>query len=149
MQRPGEQFKSFNPRTNPRFRTVYRGLSGVTPDDIDTSNVGPHWSADPGVAWNFALNRDTEGNVHWDEDGEPQHGTIVSAFVHKRHIVNPGTDEYRDWSEGENVLGPDSTEREHTVRPGAPVYVQQVVHDADDMVKPVSSRFKEFKRWRA
>lgn len=136
------------------FVAVSRGLAQVRPDQVDTRQLGPHWTTEPEVAWNFALSRDFDGTVNWaaydDSDDEPLHGTVVHGLVHKRHIIKSGTEEFDDWAGGEGVFGPNGPEREQTVRPGAPVWVQGMNWNSDDVsAKPVHIQHKQFFRGRA
>lgn len=138
-------------RNNPRFVQVSRGLAGVRPEEVDTRNLGSHWSTEPEVAWNFALSRDSDGYANeWDDSEEPSHGTVVHGMVHRRHIIQPGTPEFEDWAGGEGVFGPSGPEREQTVRPGAPVHVRSMYWDTDEEgVKPQSVQHSQFFRGRA
>ena len=127
-----------------QFVTLYRGLAGVTPEQVGKRDLGPHWTASPEIAYNFATSRDVWGTRDWDVDDEdsPQ-GTIIRAKVHKRHIIDPESEEGREWSMGENVLGPENIEQERTVRPGAIVHVEEMGHYTDDnerIVKPQTRR---------
>lgn len=133
-----------------QFVTLYRGLAGVTPEEVSKRDLGPHWTTDPNIAYNFATSRDVEGTYHhdaWDDLEEPPSGTIIRAQVHKRHIIDPESEEGREWRMGENVLGPENIEQERTVRPGAIVHVEEMGHYTDDnerLVKPQTRR-----GWRA
>jgi hypothetical protein len=122
-----------------RWATLYRGLSGVTSGDVDLSQVGPHWTTNPHMAVNFALNRDVEG---YPLDDEPAFGTVIEAKVHRRHIIDPESEEGQNWQFMNAVLGPDNIEREKTIRPGAPVHIQAMEELDDDTSKylPVYKR---------
>lgn len=121
--------------SGPQFIQLYRGLHGVTPEDVETKQIGPHWTPDFNVAYNFATYRDVDGNPHWDAleyDDMPLSGTVVEALVHRRHIIDPESEEGHDWQMGEAVLWPGHPEQERTVRPGATVHVQKMHHFDDD-----------------
>lgn len=116
---------------------LYRGLHATSPEHIEKhyKGIGPHWSVDPNVAYNFATYRDATGYPHWDvgdEDPIPMAGTVIEALVHKRHIIDPESDEGQDWQHGEAVLGPESHEQERTVRPNAVVHIQKMHYFDDD-----------------
>ncbi|NBZ96815.1 MAG: hypothetical protein EBR40_10390 [Proteobacteria bacterium] len=132
------------------FVEVSRGLAQVRPDEVDTRQLGPHWTTEPEVAWNFAMSRDFDGSAWESDDNAPLHGTLVHGLVHKRHIIQPGTDEFEDWSGGEGVFGPNGPEREQTVRPGAPVWIQSMNWASDDeSARPIHIQHKQFFRGRA
>jgi hypothetical protein len=59
-------------------------------------------------------------------------GTVVEALVHPRHIIDPDSDEGQDWQHGEAVFGPEHSEQERTIRPGATIHVQSLHHFDDD-----------------
>jgi len=131
-----------------RFVEVYRGLAHVTPEEVDTSSLGPHWSTEPEVAWNFAMSRDSDGYASEYDDDTPIHGTLVRGYVHRRHIIQPGTPEYSDWADGEGVFGPKSHEREQTIRPGSPVHMA-AMHWNSDEGGSKHLNFDQFRRGRA
>lgn len=128
-----------------------RGLAEVRPEDVRTHDLGPHWSTEPEVAWNFALSRDSDGYAsEWDDDEAPRHGTVVHGMVHRRHIIKPGTSEFEGWEGMEGVFGPSGPEREQTVRPGAPVHVEAMYWGSDDdAAKPEYIKHPQFLRGRA
>lgn len=120
--------------TGPQFVTLYRGLVNVTPGEVKAAQVGPHWSRSPEVAYNFAMDRDVEGFSHEDEgirDEGTRFGTVVEAKIHRRHIIDPNSEEGRGWAEGDAVFGQDHPEQERTVRPNAPVHVLKMHHFDD------------------
>lgn len=110
---------------------LYRGLANVTPEQVDTRQMGPHWTTDARVAYNFATNRDADGYPHHDNDGIPMAGTVVEALIHRRHIVDPNSEEGHNWQMGEAVFGPDHPEQEKTVRDTSTVHIQRM-HFVDD-----------------
>jgi len=83
--------------------------------------TGIHWSADPYTAHNFALAHEE------DEDDETPHthGVILHGRVSPEHIVQPGTSEWQDYAD-ENEIFNGGHEQEHTVRHGAPVHITGV-----------------------
>ena len=131
----------------PQWVRLYRGLHATDPEHIERhpTGVGPHWSASPDVAYNFATGRDFSGMPQYDEtDDVPMMGTVIEALVHPRHIIDPNSDEGEEWQMGEAVFGPDHSEQERTVRPGAPIHIQALHHFDDDNDK--YSRIKPAKR---
>lgn len=126
--------------TGKQWIRLYRGLHATDPEHIENNpkGIGPHWSKSPDVAYNFATYRDFSGTPHhdWDDDDPiPLAGTVIEALVHRRHIIDPDSDEGQDWQHGEAVFGPDHSEQERTVRPGATVHVQALHHFDDDNEK--------------
>lgn len=130
-----------------QFVTLYRGLEAVTPEQVGQKGLGPHWTVDPNIAYNFATGKDVWGNSHWDEEEYPSVGTVIQAKVHKRHIIDPESEEGEEWAMGENVLGPNNIEQERTVRPGAIVHVEQMSHVTDDNERLVTPKSR--RGWRA
>jgi hypothetical protein len=84
---------------------------------VNTSKLGTHWTTDKGVAEDFAT---------FDTEGYQGPGTIVTAAVHRRHIV--GGNERKNLRASHDVFGSDHREKEHPVRAGAVVHVQGVEH---------------------
>jgi hypothetical protein len=62
----------------------------------------------------------------FDEDGNETPGLVLTAKVHARHIVQPGTPEHRRMQNDLGVHGGNSLERELPVRKGGIVHVQSV-----------------------
>ena len=89
--------------------------------------LGSHWTDEAGSAYNFALDRDSEGWPHEEggaDEGEGQvHGVVLHGEVHPRHIVRPGTKEWENYSAFSGVFDPGHAEAEVTVREHAPVRV--------------------------
>lgn len=120
------------PKPNgPQFIRLYRGL--VAHHEHLDPNLGSHWTPDYTVAYNFATSRDAEGypidndyEFSNDDFSGSGKGTILEADVHKRHIIDPGTEEHENWRDMMGVLGPESHEQERTVRPGAPVHLRSI-----------------------
>ena len=118
---------------------MYRGVA-AHPEHLDP-NLGSHWTPDYNVAYNFATSRDFEGYLpesdeEWDDPGKV---TILEADVHKRHIIDPNSEEYENWRDMMGVLGPESHEQEHTVRPGAPVHLRSIT-EVDDRAGTQTTR---------
>lgn len=109
--------------TGPQWVHLYRGISEFGPKDVDTSWIGQHWTTDRGVADSFATDGFDTGN---------QSGTVVEAFIHRRHIVDPYSGEGRTLQERSGVRSPEedaaqqAPEHEKTVRQGAIVHVQKM-----------------------
>lgn len=123
--------------TGQQWVRLYRGLHMTDPEHVEAHPkvIGSHWSSNSDIAYNFATNRDIEGYPHYDwgdEDPIPMKGTVVEALVHPRHIIDPESDEGQDWQMHSEVFGPDHSEQERTVRPGAPVHVQKLHYFDDD-----------------
>jgi hypothetical protein len=114
-----------------QFRTLYRGLYDVHPSEIDTTQVGAHWTVDPSIAYNFATGRDVEGYVP-DSEEFPMQGTVIEAKVHRRHIIDPESAEGESWHDLMGVFDHDSIEQERTVRPGAIIHPQKMAFINED-----------------
>lgn len=127
-----------------QFKRLYRGLAGVNADEIDTKKIGSHWTSNPTIAYNYATSRDVEG--YPQEEGDMR-GTVLEAMVHRRHIVDPESEEGEAWTMM-GVLGPEHIEQEKTVRPGGIIHMKKMIEvddDADTYKElPVQSR-----GWRA
>lgn len=96
---------------------LYRGISEIAPDYVDTSHIGEHWTTEPVIAKSFA----TDGFDTGDRSG-----TVIEALIHRRHRIDPSSEEMRYWKEHHGVMSPDSPEQEHTIRPGATVHIQKM-----------------------
>jgi hypothetical protein len=94
-----------------KYVRLHRGFGGVQHNEVDTSNLGVHWVGDDDAGWadHFAgLNDDVVG-------------TVLTGLVHKRHIMEPGSEEHEEWSNtGE---GSYEAENEVPLRPGTPVHI--------------------------
>lgn len=96
-----------------RYVLLHRGFYDKTMKEIDINRLGVHWVSDehPGAAWNFAQS----------EFGEQNRGVVVSGFVHRRHLMDPESDDYEQWiNTGEGSYEP---EHETPLRPGTPVHI--------------------------
>lgn len=105
---------------------LFRGLK-VHPKDVDDRRLGEHWTSDPEVAKDFA--------THGTFPGEPGdgHGTVVEATVSKDNIIKPHTKEWEergggDLDSGLGIFGPESSEKEHTLRFGSRVNIDRLTH---------------------
>jgi hypothetical protein len=132
----------------PQFQRLYRGLYGVSSSEVGRRDLGAHWTTDPNIAYNYATGRDVEGNPPEYDEESPMSGTVVSALVHRRHIVDPESKEGQGWQDFHAVLGPDHVEREKTVRPGSIVHVQEMI-DVDDDADTTSIEKMSGRGWRA
>ena len=108
---------------------VHRGIRHVGPSAAK-SDIGIHWSHDIDVARHFA----NPDNFSVSNDPEDNQGVVISALVHKDHIIKPHTVEWHDaqnWGNAMNNLihEPDHWEEEATVRPGSPVHITAMQHD--------------------
>jgi hypothetical protein len=103
-------------RNNADFQNqilVHRGFSSTaSPDEIQFDRLGHHWTTDRKVAESFAI-QDTD----WAEEGHPLEGTVLSAMVHKKHVMS--AEEIPTHLE---VLE-NGAEKEQTLRKGAPVKI--------------------------
>lgn len=132
--------------TGPQFIQLYRGLEGVSPETLDTHQMGSHWTTDRDVARNFS-----------GADWEGTQGTIVSAKVHKRHIIPEGTEEHDSAMSRTGVMPSDEPwgryEKEHTVRSGAPLHITEIQHLPEEGGSMTTERkdmsIKDLRRFRA
>lgn len=112
--------------TGQQWVRLYRGLANTSPDTVDSSRLGIHWTTDPNIAYNFATNRDAWGWSHHDEELPDPEGTVIEALVHRRHIIDPESQEGQDLHDWAGVLSPDSPEQEKTLRDKATVHLQRM-----------------------
>lgn len=124
-------------------RTLWRGLflGAVPEEEVNEAKRNPaayvrknlqnqagiHWTDDPTSAWNFAMDRDPEGWAHesyGDDDEEPMWaiGIIIECEVGTEHIVDPDSEEGEGYAFSDAILDY-GTEREVTVRDGAPITI--------------------------
>lgn len=119
--------------TGKQWIRLYRGLAGTPPEEINTKRLGTHWTPDFETAkvwtdpekYGVSAPQD-QGDGTWrgiyDKDTP---GTIVSALVHKRHIVPEDSDEWEDVT-SQSAHGYSfglEGEKELTVRPKATVHI--------------------------
>lgn len=130
-----------------QFVTLYRGLMGVSPEEVGQKGLGSHWTADPHVAYGFATDEFAGVDDPEREDVDMTPGTVIQAKVHKRHIIDPESEEGEGWVDFHGVLGPGHYEQEHTVRPGAIVHVQKMSHVDDRNERLVTPKSR--RGWRA
>lgn len=106
-----------------QFVTLYRGVRDPEETgDLRPQALGQHWSADKSVAEHFAS---------FDEEGYESPGWVMSARVHRRHIVEPGTIEHLRMQGSHDVHSANSYERELPVRKGGIVHVRSVEHNQE------------------
>lgn len=92
---------------------VHRGLSEVTPKDVDTSMLGRHWSADKHIATSeFALDRN-KGTVY--------HASVPVSSVDTDTVVLKDTGVM--WNDETNNIDWHNPEKEVPVRRGKPVLI--------------------------
>lgn len=116
----------------PQFQTLYRGMT-VTPDQVDMSRLGTHWTPDRSVAEDFAT---------FDTEGNPGPGTVITAAVHRRHMT--------DWRSSPGAFNPSRhREREVPLRQGAILHIQNVERLDDDEVTPATVPTGKFRTARA
>lgn len=136
---PPAKARNLNPN---QFVTVYRGLRHESPEHLNTSYLGSHWTSDVGVARTFAANP----GGSFINPKPIREGVVIKGRVHPDSIVKPHTSEWyrmggiRPGSEEEEnymagneignhvILPPDSTEKEVTVRRGSKVKIAGMTH---------------------
>jgi len=116
------------------FIRVYRGVqdtSGKWEGNPEEQQTGIHWTTDPVVAYHFARHGGMQGESHElngeGRDPEPS-ARVLEGWVHKKHIVQPGTNEWHDLSDVDPIFGPKNKEQEITIRPGTQAYVSKIHH---------------------
>jgi hypothetical protein len=103
-----------------RFLIVHRGLAGVHHNELDMKKrLGTHWSEKEHVAHQFATER-LESDPEYPEE---EKGTVLHAFVHKRHILDPekDVDDWNDWANSDDRYV--EHEGEVPLRPNTPVHI--------------------------
>ena len=140
--------------TGPQFVRLYRGLHAVEPEHLEEypQGIGPHWTKDSNVAYNFATNRDYDGTPLVDPyfpDEIPMAGTVVEALVNKRNIIDYNSPEGEIWGDIYGVFDESHPERETTVRPDSPLHIQQFHYFDDDKNKYRSVKPTRRKGYRA
>lgn len=147
-------YDSLSRRTAAGHEKLFRGLHfGTAPtEDVDRMHKDPigylkgqgfgdkgagiHWTDSPDSAYNFALDHDPEGWAHeWsedDEEGEHNHGMILHGRVEPHHIIDPDSDEGRDYAAFNTIFDHDHPEQERTVRDQAPVHITHVTAVSSD-----------------
>ena len=106
-----------------QFQTLYRGITDESGTGVGRQNLGVHWSTDRSVAESFAS---------FDTEGYAVPGHVITAQVHSRHIVQPGSLERRRMMASHGVHGEGSAEYEMPVRPGGIVHVRSVESLSED-----------------
>lgn len=127
----------------PQWLQLYRGLAHASPDTLDKSGVGRHWSSNRWVAESFG----TDGLA----DDEPS--MVIGALVHKKHIIPENTEEWSKEAERFGAIGSDSPESEFTVRRGAPIHITSITHYPNSTDESVMFRhqmgLKDLRKYRA
>ena len=105
-----------------KYVRLHRGFAGVHHDEVNTEALGVHWVADANAqqADRFATDQIGKG---WGEHIYPENvkGTVLTGLVHKRHIMDPLSEEHEKWSNiGEGAV---ESENEVPLRPGTPVHI--------------------------
>jgi len=106
-----------------KWQRAYRGVNTAingAESDIDEDNLGVHWTPRFEVAEKFALNLQEPMG---EPSGMRSRGQVLEAFIPKKGVIAPGTDEYKKIASETGILHPDSDEEEITVRKGTPVRV--------------------------
>jgi len=118
-----------------QFITLYRGFNDKARTDIDTENLGMHWTPNRETAFGFSLGIDPHEDDPNSWEPESSKGTVLEARVHKRHVIQPGSEEHnallKERADKElpaiytqyNAPDEHAVEQEHTVRPGSPVHI--------------------------
>ena len=110
-------------------RGIMRDPHRFLNENLNRKQMGIHWTQSHSSAFNFATDRDPEGWAHesWGDDedeGEP-FGVVLSARVHPRHVLQPGTEEHESYAGMNAILGEGHPEQETTVRADARVHARQ------------------------
>jgi len=108
--------------------TLFRGVKRH-PNNVAHYRIGEHWTNDLDVAKDFA----TVGTIKGEYDPSEGHGTVIEAKVTKGDVIQPYTKEWEergggDLDSGVGIFGPDSHEKEHTVRFGSKVELSKLHH---------------------
>lgn len=101
-----------------RYVRLHRGFAGMHHDEVDTEALGHHWVGDSSAqqADRFATNYHEDGG-----EMDDRKGTVLTGLVHKRHIMEPGSEEHDHWANhGEGSV---ESENEVPLRPGTPVHI--------------------------
>lgn len=112
----------------PQFQTVYRGLHNVHPDDLDTSNIGAHWTTDYDTAVQFAGGRESGMRMKKATMDKPVSSTVLTAKVHPRNILSNDSDEASAFD-----VYTDESENEVFLRDHAPVHIENIQHILNTM----------------
>jgi hypothetical protein len=124
------------------FVRLYRGLAATSASELNQKSVGVHWTPDKEVAKKWVdpekagIYPPTEGamgNWNYMYGQRPWGGVLITARVHKRHIMDENTPEWSDVT-SESMYGYSlgSAEKETTVRPGSRIHVMQIEEFDDD-----------------
>jgi len=118
---------------NNQFVNVYRGRAHFwdwqrPKQDQGLHGLGMHWTTDPKVAEHHGAGWNDPEDDFWR--GERSHGRspldmgghVLEGRVAAEHIVQPHTDEWHQLA-GEHGIMESGSEKEVTIRPGAPVEV--------------------------
>ena len=105
-----------------KYVRLHRGFMGVHHDEVNIEELGVHWVGDNNahVADRFATDNLGKG---WGENIYPENvkGTVLTGLVHKRHIMDPLSEEHEKWS---NIgAGAAESENEVPLRHGTPVHI--------------------------
>ena len=108
--------------------TLFRGVKSH-PNNVGHYRIGEHWTEDPEIAKGFA----TVGTIKGEYDPSEGHGTVLEAKVDKDDIIPPYSKEWEergggDLDSGVGIFGPDSIEKEQTLRFGSKVTLTKLHH---------------------
>jgi hypothetical protein len=120
----------------PQFIRVWRGLdqSAKNPKNVNVDNVGIHWSDDKSAAERWA-----GGN-----------GTLLEAYVHKKHVVPRDTSEFDIYADRNKIQSYDEdngpfyrAEKEITLRKDSPVHIMSStkIKSSDRRTRRKTKRF--------
>ena len=117
-------YEHLNSFQSGRYIRVHRGFSGMHHDEVDTEALGVHWVTDTHARWADRFATDRMGELH-DGESYPEYekGTAITGLVHKRHIMDPESDEHEQWANAGD--GAVEYENETPLRPGTPVHLVQ------------------------
>jgi hypothetical protein len=105
-----------------KYVRLHRGFSGMHHDEVDTNSLGVHWVDDLHAHWADKFATDRMGEEHHGQSyPEYEKGTVITGLVHKRHIMEPGSEEHEEWSNvGDGAV---DYENETPLRSGTPVHI--------------------------
>ena len=113
-------YEHLNSFQSGRYIRVHRGFSGMHHDEVDTESLGVHWVGD---------NRANIADLFATRDYNIDKGTVLTGLVHKRHLLDPMSEEY------DHIInsgdGSVASEEEVPLRPGTPVHIIRATDFSD------------------
>lgn len=116
----------FNREELREYVQVHRGLHEVSPELISSNHTGVHWTADRGVASDFAnygvyMEANDADNFMSAYSAEDSHGTVLTGKVHVSDVIAPHDPNYNLLRQKLGIFYPGHREKELTLRPDATV----------------------------